>query len=104
MDTFNLNNYLYNNLLLTEIKAAKPVKKIIPTSYDTFKLALIEDVKTTAIGLEFENPEGYVQHFTNKLNKIPNNEYSLTAIRSIYSDLGWGDEEFDMVLKRIFIK
>ena len=102
MDNFNLREYLRNNPLLNEIKVKSP-GGIIPTSLGKLKEALIQDMMTTAEELEFEEPEEFINTFTQRLNSIPNKYDTFEKIANLYEDIGFEDAEFYFVLKRLFI-
>ena len=85
---------------LLEIKVNQPggIPKI---SWDMLKKALIEDAKKTAEELGFEDPEQYVQEFTDNLN----GRNYITQLPSLYEDFGFsGEEQVLAILQRLFIK
>jgi hypothetical protein len=89
--------------LLNEIKVNSP-GVIIPVSLDTLKEAVVQDMAETAEELEFPNPKKYVANFKQDLDKIPNDDRSFEKISSVYEKLGFSEDQFYLVLKRIFIK
>ena len=88
--------------ILNEIKVNSP-SVIIPVSLDTLKEAIVQDMAETAEELEFEEPEEYVANFKQDLDKIPNDDRSFEKISSIYEKLGFSEDQFYLVLKRLFI-
>lgn len=89
--------------LLNEIKVKSP-GGIIPVSLDTLKEAVLQDMVNTAEELEFEEPKEYIAEFKQELNKIPDNQYSFEKISKIYEALGFSEDQFYLVLKRLFIR
>ena len=89
--------------LLNEIKVKSP-GGIIPVSLDTLKEAVLQDMVNTAEELEFEEPEEFIAEFKQGLNKISDNEYSFVKISEIYEELGFSEDQFYLVLKRLFIR
>ena len=53
---------------------------------------------------EFEDPEEYVADFKQKLDPIPNDHRTFERISSLYEELGFSEDQFYLVLKRLFIK
>jgi hypothetical protein len=89
--------------LLNEIKVKSP-GGIIPVSLDTLKEAVLQDMVNTAEELEFEEPEEFIAEFKQELNKIQDNQYSFEKISKIYEALGFSEDQFYLVLKRLFIR
>lgn len=89
--------------LLNEIKVKSP-GGIIPVSLDTLKEAVLQDMVNTAEELEFEEPEEFIAEFKQGLDKISDNEYSFEKISRLYEELGFSEDQFYLVLKRLFIR
>jgi len=89
--------------LLNEIKVKSP-GSIIPVSLDTLKAAVLQDIINTAEELEFEDPEEFIAEFEQGLNKILDDQYSFEKISILYEELGFSEDQFYLVLKRIFIR
>jgi hypothetical protein len=89
--------------LLNEIKVKSP-GGIIPVSLDTLKEALVQDMINTAEELDFEEPEEFIAEFTQKLNPIPNDHYTFGKISRLYEEIGFSEDQFYLVLKRLFIR
>jgi hypothetical protein len=89
--------------LLNEIKVKSP-GGIIPVSLDTLKEALVQDMINTAEELDFEEPEEFIAEFTQKLNPIPNDDYTFEKISRLYEEIGFSEDQFYLVLKRLFIR
>jgi len=53
--------------------------------------------------LEFEEPEEFINTFTQRLNSIPNKYDTFEDIANLYQDIGFGDAEFYYTLKRLLI-
>ena len=95
-----------NEQPIEEVKIATPSYKIPKISWDTLKQALINDMRETAIDLEFENPEEYINEFTNDINQITNeNSDGFLKLDKLYNSYGFdGTDEALLALNRIFIK
>jgi len=89
--------------ILNEIKVNSP-GVIIPVSLDTLKEAIVQDMANTAEELEFEDPEEYIADFKQKLDPIPNDHRTFERISSLYEELGFSEDQFYLVLKRLFIR
>ena len=88
--------------ILNEIKVNSP-SVIIPVSFDALIAAVVQDMAETAEELEFPNPKKYVANFKQDLDKILNDDRSFEKISHVYEKLGFSEDEFYLVLKRIFI-
>lgn len=89
---------------LNEVKIQPFSYKFPKIPFNKFKEILIEDMKETAQELEFENPEEFINEFSDKLNQINNTPAFFEKIANIYEHMGWGDDEFLYILNRILIK
>ncbi len=88
--------------IYNEIKIQAP-GGISRTSFDNLKEAILEHELDVANHLNFEDPDAHVDAFQYELDKIQNNELALAKIQEVYKDFGWGDDEFLILLKKLFI-
>jgi hypothetical protein len=88
----------------SEVKIQPSPYKFPKIPFDKFKEILIEDMRETALELEFENPEEFINEFSDKLSQINDRTSLFEEIAGIYNEMGWGSDEFLSILNRIFIK
>jgi hypothetical protein len=90
--------------ILFEVKIQKPTQKIIKYPWEVVKAALVEEMRRTAVDLEFDDIDEYISNFKNELDKYDNLKNRFELLHKVYDELGWGDDEFLNDLEEIFVQ